>query len=497
MDPEDTNFEASDSTIDGSGDSTIGTSDLIEHVVGVRLPVEIGNFHLHLYTDLDEKEHLALVKGNPRGKSSVLTRIHSECLTGDLFGSLRCDCGPQLRQAMKIIEEEGEGLVIYLRQEGRGIGLAEKLKAYNLQDQGFDTVDANLKLGHRGEERDYEVAARILSDLGIDSIRLMSNNPAKVRSLNDHGIEVDSLVPMNPPVTEENLRYLETKVERMDHRIDFNHLSPSTPEREEILRFVKRSLEVREGSGGGKGEVKPATGTEPYVTLSYFQGLEGCVATTDPSSVAGYRENLLLKGQLRELHDAYLTNNTSFLSLESLLAELFPNGFEGLPVILDPDLIVPPESFPILTKTDGEPVSSDTDEMGEDEDIPPQAVLLIRNVGTEEQWASYLERNIMVLPIVNDTYQVDIPALMGVLTDLGINSIVVEGPQDAVTAFINDRDADLIVSTVLPCFFGSGTECTGSHGPEGLKGDYCMDGFRFNKLSGELVYYGRPDWKMK
>jgi len=493
------------STIDsGSIDSV--ENKLVQHIVGVRLPVEIGNFHLHLYTDLDEKEHLALVKGDLRGKTNVLTRIHSECLTGDLFGSLRCDCGPQLRQAMKMIEEEGEGMVIYLRQEGRGIGLAEKLKAYNLQDQGFDTVDANLKLGHKGEEREYDIAARILLDQGVASIRLMSNNPAKVESLREHGISVESLIPMNPPVTEENLRYLETKVARMDHRIDFSHLSPTTPEREEILRFVKRSMDQRATTVDR--EARGTKTTEPYVTLSYFQGLEGCVTSIDPGSVAGYRENLLLKGQLREIHDAYLTNNSSFLSLESPLQELFPTGFDAFPVILDPDLVLPPEMFPMILGdgnddsdgndgSDDEPIPCDGVEIDIDEDRPPQAILLSRNVGSGGQWDTYLERNIMVLPIIDDDYYLDISALMGALSDLGVGSIVVEGPQDTVTAFINQKVANLIVSTMLPCFLGSGTECHGSHGPEDLTGDYCMDGFRFNRLSGELVYYGLPDWKVQ
>ena len=476
----------------------------IEHIVGVRLPVEIGDFHLHLYTDLEEKEHLALVKGDLRGKENVLTRIHSECLTGDLFGSLRCDCGSQLRQAMKMIEEEGEGVVIYLRQEGRGIGLAEKLKAYNLQDQGFDTVDANLKLGHRGEERDYEAAAGILRDLGVASIRLLSNNPAKVDSLRESGISVGSVIPMNPPVTEENLRYLETKVERMDHRIDFNHLSPSTPEREEILRFVKRSME-NVGKHGVQGDHPDAVrdhaefgkpSSEVFTTLSYFQGLEGCVVNTDPGFLAGMRENLLLRGQLRELHDAYLTDSSTFLSLDPEIGKLFPDGYSSLPVIIDPELATPPDSFGASQdqpedegELGGEPEPND--------DIIPQAILLTGSTGTEEQWDAFLSRNVMVLPIVSDGYQFDVDALQGTLQDIGIGSIVIEGSQDVVTTFINLKAADLIVSTILPCFFSSGTECSGDSGPEDLKGDFCMDGLRFNRLSGELVYYGLPDWKMQ
>jgi 3,4-dihydroxy 2-butanone 4-phosphate synthase/GTP cyclohydrolase II len=169
---------------------------------------------------LDDKEHLALVMGDVRGKSGVLVRVHSECFTGDVLGSMRCDCGEQLHLAMELISEEGQGVLIYLRQEGRGIGLMDKLRAYNLQDEGYDTVDANLLLGHQADEREYTMAARILADLQIKSVRLLTNNPVKIKTLRNWGIRVRKRVLLPPTVNAENERYLTTKVKRMHHMLD-------------------------------------------------------------------------------------------------------------------------------------------------------------------------------------------------------------------------------------------------------------------------------------
>lgn len=438
----------------------------IDHVVGVRLPVEIGEFHLHLFTDTMGKEHLALMKGEIREKENILTRIHSECLTGDLFGSRRCDCGPQLKQSMKMIEEEGEGLLIYLRQEGRGIGLAEKLKAYNLQDQGLDTVDANLHLGHRSEARDYKAAADILKELGVVSIRLLSNNPDKIKSLTTNGISVSSRVPLPPSLTRENRRYLETKATRMDHQIDFSHLSPSTPEREEILRYVKRSMEGT------------ADGSDLFITLSYFQGLEGCV--THPLSGSDLiRENLLLMGQLRESHDAFLTDVHVVQSLSGAIHELFPDGYDSLPVIMDEELTLTTESL-----ADSLPSPSEG----------PDAIILTKKQLVPADLEDHSPNDILILPIIDDDYQIDIKRLKQELADLGVRSLVVEGPQDVISGFLINREAHVIVSTVLPCFFGSGTECYTSRS-DSSSGDFCMDSFRFNSLGGELVYFGLPDWR--
>lgn len=183
-----------------------------------RIPTDEGEFQLCLYTNNhDSKEHLALVMGDVAHAAEVLVRVHSECFTGDVLGSRRCDCGAQLHESLRLIAETGAGMLIYLRQEGRGIGLLDKLRAYNLQDAGYDTVEANLLLGHEPDERDYTIAAHILRDWQVRSIRLMTNNPLKMESLQTLGIHVSRRVPLQAGVTPHNAGYLRTKVERMRH----------------------------------------------------------------------------------------------------------------------------------------------------------------------------------------------------------------------------------------------------------------------------------------
>jgi 3,4-dihydroxy 2-butanone 4-phosphate synthase/GTP cyclohydrolase II len=191
---------------------------IVERKVRARIPTKEGEFFLYLYTNnWDEKEHLALVFGEVAGKQEVLARVHSECFTGDVLGSQRCDCGEQLETAMKMIAVAGEGVLIYLRQEGRGIGLLDKLRAYNLQDQGYDTVEANLALGHEADERDYSIAAHILADLGVDSVRLLTNNPLKIEHLGKLGVPVTQRIPLEATPNAENASYLFTKIIRMNH----------------------------------------------------------------------------------------------------------------------------------------------------------------------------------------------------------------------------------------------------------------------------------------
>lgn len=190
----------------------------LERVIETRIPNSFGEFELIYYNDLEGRESpLALVFGQVSGKQGVLTRIHSECFTGEVLGSLRCDCGNQLLESLRLISEAGEGILIYLRQEGRGIGLLDKLKAYRLQDEGYDTVDANIVLGHEPDEREYTSAALILEDLKVKSVRLLTNNPSKIASLESLGVSVIGKEALNPKVTRENFSYLKTKASRMGH----------------------------------------------------------------------------------------------------------------------------------------------------------------------------------------------------------------------------------------------------------------------------------------
>lgn len=191
---------------------------LINHLVTTKLPTKYGDFDLHLYEDIVlQQHHVALVRGNVDGQKNVLVRVHSSCFTGDVLGSMRCDCGDQLKSALKAVSAAGRGVVLYMHQEGRGIGLMNKLHAYNLQDRGLDTVEANIKLGFPSDLRDYGIGAQILSDLGLSSIHLMTNNPRKVVGLDGYGLKITKRVPLVVEANPINQRYLQTKKKKMGH----------------------------------------------------------------------------------------------------------------------------------------------------------------------------------------------------------------------------------------------------------------------------------------
>ena len=195
---------------------------LVECLNVVDMPTEFGNFKLHLYKNkLSGEDHIAIVKGDVFGKKDVLVRVHSSCTTGDIFHSLRCDCGEQLRKALVAIEREGRGVVLYMFQEGRGIGLANKIHAYSLQEKGLDTVEANIALGFKPDLRDYGIGAQILADLGLTSIRIMTNNPCKIVGLNGYGLKITSRVSVDSTINKKNYKYLKTKKEKMGHLINF------------------------------------------------------------------------------------------------------------------------------------------------------------------------------------------------------------------------------------------------------------------------------------
>ncbi len=193
---------------------------LVNHVSSANLPTDYGEFKIIAYdSEFENVTHVAMVKGNVAGKENVLVRVHSECLTGDVLASRRCDCGSQLHRAMMMVEQEGEGVILYMRQEGRGIGLGNKIKAYQLQEQGMDTVEANIELGFADDLRDYGIGAQILVDLGLHKIRLITNNPKKIIGLEGYGLEITERVSIEIQAKDENVRYLTTKRDKMGHFI--------------------------------------------------------------------------------------------------------------------------------------------------------------------------------------------------------------------------------------------------------------------------------------
>jgi 3,4-dihydroxy 2-butanone 4-phosphate synthase/GTP cyclohydrolase II len=230
---------------------------LVERVVSTRLPTGFGDFEAVGYRSLvDDKHHVALVKGDVAGKADVLVRVHSECLTGDVFHSLRCDCGQQLESALSMIEQQGEGVLLYLAQEGRGIGLLNKLRAYRLQEEGLDTVEANEKLGLPADLRDYGIGAQILVDLGLSSIRILTNNPKKIRGLEGYGLSVSDQIPIVHAANPHNEAYLRTKQERMGHMLHHQGLNLD----EELLHSEREHDRAARAQGGAQA---PGAAGEP------------------------------------------------------------------------------------------------------------------------------------------------------------------------------------------------------------------------------------------
>jgi 3,4-dihydroxy 2-butanone 4-phosphate synthase/GTP cyclohydrolase II len=230
------------------------TEKLVERIVSTKLPTTFGDFTAVGYRSLiDEKHHVAMVKGDVAGTDDVLVRVHSECLTGDVFHSLRCDCGEQLEAALAMIESEGKGVLLYLSQEGRGIGLLNKLRAYKLQEEGLDTVDANLKLGLPADLRDYGIGAQILVDLGLSSIRILTNNPKKILGLEGYGLSVADQVPIQAVPNPHNEAYLRAKRDRMGHALHHQGL----PLDEQLIYEEHRKDEENRREGADSEEYPP------------------------------------------------------------------------------------------------------------------------------------------------------------------------------------------------------------------------------------------------
>ncbi len=403
-----------------------------------RLPTEEGEFELHLYRQPgDDKDHLALVMGDIAGQD-VLVRIHSECFTGDVLGSLRCDCGKQLEQAMKRVAEAGRGAILYLRQEGRGIGLLEKLRAYNLQDAGYDTVEANLELGHRADERHYGVAADMLFDLGVGSVRLMTNNPTKVEGLIAEGFEQVERVALEVPATPENAGYLETKVKRMRHLLELDALVPNAA-RVASTPGAAPDASAAESTGPSSTLVgiDGAAVGRPTVTLTYAQSLDGSITNRRGSAMTlSSSQALELTHSMRARHDAILVGVETVIADDPRLTVRLVRGDDPQPVVLDSQLRLPLESqllegavAPLIATTLGAPRD--------------------RQLALEARGA-VVER----FPADAETGWVDLPSLFVCLGDRGLRSLMVEGGRRVITSFLRADAVDRLVVTVAPVLVG-------------------------------------------
>jgi 3,4-dihydroxy 2-butanone 4-phosphate synthase/GTP cyclohydrolase II len=376
-----------------------------------RIPTSEAQFELCVYTTGPaDPEHLVLQLGD-LSRDDVLVRLHSQCFTGDVLGSLRCDCGQQLSESMRRIARHGHGAILYLPQEGRGIGLAEKLKAYNLQDVGYDTVEANLVLGHEADARDYSVAAALLRELGVSKLRLLTNNPAKVEGLSNTGIDISERVPLEVEAHREASGYLETKARRMRHLLDVNRPGTSAINHEHV--------------------------TPIQVTLSYAQSLDGSIT-------AKRGETLALSGpdsrarthELRAAHDAILVGIGTLLADDPRLTVRHAEGAHPQPVVLDSAL-----RFPSNAKLLSHPT------------LRPWVVTTPRADYADETRIEEAGGHVIRVAAGRDG-RVDLSAMLDALHGRGVRSLMVEGGAAIITSFLAAELVDRVAITVAPVYVG-------------------------------------------
>lgn len=437
----------------------------IERKVSTRIPTPVAEFSLYYYSNnRDNKEHVAFVTGDVADGQDVLVRVHSECFTGDVLGSMRCDCGSQLNLSVQRIASEGRGVVLYLRQEGRGIGLLEKLKAYNLQDVGYDTVDANIALGHQADQRDYEVAALILRDIGVRSVRLLTNNPSKIDGLREFGIDVTSREPLQPRITVENKDYIETKASKLGHLLDLSGL-PGQVEAETNGATPTPLKSIKKNRNSGI----------PSVTLSYAQSLDGCIAMRPgrPIRLSG-AESEAMTHSVRGVHDAILVGIGTVLADDPGLTVRLAKGAQPQPVILDSKLRFP-LTAQLLGGTDLTPWIATTDQASVE-----------KKRALEDAGA-----RVISLPS-NSRGWVELPALLALLGEEGMGSVMVEGGSRVITSFLTERLVDHVVLTVAPIVLG------GMRAVKSMKGAYAefptLANTGYKQVGKDMVIWGDPVW---
>jgi GTP cyclohydrolase II len=399
-------------------------------VARVALPTAAGEFEARALQCASGAVYLALVRGRLDDGRNVLTRLHSECLTGDALGSLRCDCGVQLRSALRTIASEGRGLLLYATgHEGRGIGLLNKLRAYVLQDDGLDTLDANRHLGFPPEARDYNEAAACLGALGVRSVRLLTNNPHKVRSLRRAGIDVDEVIPLATSPHARNVGYLRAKERRMGHAGAAGESLPAE---------VTPPLDVTALLGSVAASV-----SRPYVVLKYAQTLDGRIATYtgDSKWISGEAERRASHA-LRAACDGVLVGIGTVMSDDPQLTVRLVPGASPLRVVLDTTLRVPPRAQVLG-------------------DAAPTLVVTTERSSAERR-DQLRERGIAVRVVeAQPPWGVDLAAALAALRAAGLRSLLVEGGAAVITSFLRLRLVDRVVVGIAPSIVGAGTEAVG------------------------------------
>jgi GTP cyclohydrolase II len=404
----------------------------VRELACVVLPTQFGEFQVRAFEVSLGLVYLALIKGDVGGGDSVLTRLHSECLTGDALGSLRCDCGVQLRLALRRIATEGRGLLVYATgQEGRGVGLVNKLLAYVEQDRGADTLDANRRLGLPVDARNYDDAAAVLQAVRVSSVRLLTNNPAKVRGLSAAGITVERMEPLQTAAHQRNLGYLRTKQRRLGHVAPLGQLPDSAP---------SAPLDVT----GLLGRVDlPAE--RPYVVLSYIQSFDGRIATAGGDSMrVGGPERRGVVHALRAACDAVMVGVGTVLRDDpQLIVHLVP-GSSPLRIVLDSALRMPSTARML----DGGPVT----------------VVLTTDRAAEGDRERLRALGAGVRVVAAGPAGVDLPAALGVLRELGVRTLLVEGGARVITSLLGARLVDRLIVGTSATIIGAGIEAVGELG---------------------------------
>ena len=405
----------------------------VREVATLPLGTSFGEFDLRAFELPSGRVYLTLVRGDLADGRSVLTRLHSECLTGDALGSLRCDCGAQLREAARAISAEGRGVLVYATgHEGRGIGLVNKLRAYMLQENGADTIDANVRLGFPPDARDYDAAAACLGLLGIRSVRLLTNNPSKVAALERAGIQVEETVPLQTSPHVRNLDYLHAKEARL------GHIAPA-------------GAPLDGDSIGEATNVSPLLGRSaapawrPYVVLKYAQTVDGRIATRhgDARWISGEPERRISHA-LRAACDAVLVGvGTATVDDPQLTVRMVP-GSSPLRVILDSTLRLPPTARVL--------------------DDEAATVVMTTERSSEDRRAALRARTVGVHVVEAGPRGVDVASALATLRTLGVRSLLVEGGARVITSFFAEKLVDRLVVGIAPTILGAGIDAVGDLG---------------------------------